>query len=92
MEAYFTSIANCTNRKMLAKLRCSNHPLLIEVGRHPKMDVDTRKCNLCDRIEDEIHFVTECKLYTETRDNSLVRWGPRTMRKQRKLLVWKSYQ
>ena len=53
MEAYLTSIANRTNRKMLAKLRCSNHPLLIEVGRHLKMDVDTRKCNLCDRIEDE---------------------------------------
>ena len=43
MEAYLTSIANRTNRKMLAKLRRSNHPLLIEVGRHHKMDVDTRK-------------------------------------------------
>ena len=68
MEAYLTSIANRTNRKMLAKLRYSNHPLLVEVGRHHKMDVDTRKCNLCDRIEGEIHFVTECQLYTETRN------------------------
>ena len=41
-EAYLTSIANRSNRKMLAKLRCSNHPLLIEVGRHCKMDIDTR--------------------------------------------------
>ena len=62
-----TSIANSTNRKILAKLRCSNHPLLIEVERHHKVDVDTRECNLCDRIEDEIHFVTECQLHTETR-------------------------
>ena len=68
MEAYLTSIANRTNRKMLAKLRRSNLPLLIEVGRHHKMHVDTRKCNLCDRIEDEIHFVTECQLYTETKN------------------------
>ena len=75
MEAYLTSIANRTNRKMLAKLRCSNHPLLIEVGRHLKMDVDTRKCNLCDRIEDEIHFVTECQLYTETRNKFLSEVG-----------------
>ena len=60
MEAYLTSIANSTNSKMLAKLRCSNHPLLIKVGRHHKMNADTRKCSLCDRIEDEIHFVTEC--------------------------------
>ena len=55
---------------MLAKLRCSNHPLLNEVGRHHKMDVDTRKCNscgnLCDKVEDEIHLITECQLYTET--------------------------
>ena len=68
MEAYVTSIANLTNRKMLVKLRCSNHPLLTEVGRHHKMDVDTSKCNLCDRLEDEIHFVTECQLYRETRN------------------------
>ena len=74
MEAYLTSIANRTNRKMLAKLRCSNHPLLIEIGRHHKLD-DTRKCNLCDRIEDEIHFVTECQLYTETRNKFLIEAG-----------------
>ena len=71
MEAYLTSIANRANRKMLAKLRCSNHPLLIDVGRHHKMDVDTRKCNLCDRIEDETYFDTEWQLYTETRNKFL---------------------
>ena len=75
MEAYLTSIANCTKRKMLAKLRYSNHPLLIEVGRHLKMDVDTHKCNLCDRIEDEIHFVTECQLHMETRNKFLSKVG-----------------
>ena len=32
------------------------------------MDVDTRQCNLLDRIEDENHFVTECQLCTETRN------------------------
>ena len=58
MEIYLTSIANRTNRKMLAKLRCSNHLLLNEVERHHEMDVDTRKCNLCNRAEDEIHFIT----------------------------------
>ena len=68
MEACLTSIANRTNRNMPAKLRCGNHPLLIEFGRHHKMDVDTRKCNLCDRIENEIHLVTECQLYTGTRN------------------------
>ena len=75
MEVYLTSIANHTNRKMLAKLRCSNHSLLIGVGRHHKMDVDTRKCNLCDRIEDEIHFVAECQLHMETRNKFLSEVG-----------------
>ena len=75
MEAYLTSIANLTYRKMLAKSRCSNHPLLIEVARHHKMDVDTRKCSLCDRIEDEIHFVTEYQLYTENRNKFLSEMG-----------------
>ena len=32
------------------------------------MDVDTRKCNLCNNVEDEIHFIHECQLYTETRN------------------------
>ena len=75
MEAYLTSIANRTNRKMLAKLRCSNRPLLIEIGRHLKMDVDTHKCNLCDRIEDEIHFLAECQLYMEARNKFLSKVG-----------------
>ena len=39
------------------------------------MDVDTRRCNLCDRIEDEIHFVTECQLCTETRNKFLSEVG-----------------
>ena len=67
MEAYLTSIANRTNRKMLAKLRCSNHPLLIEVERHHKTDVDTCKCNLCDRIEDEMVRISDnCKYFTHS--------------------------
>ena len=60
---------------MLAKLRYSNNPLLIEVGRHHEMDVDTRKCSLCDRIEDEIHFVTEYQLYADTRNKFLSEMG-----------------
>ena len=39
------------------------------------MDADTRKCSSCDRIEDEIHFVTECQLYTEARNKFLSEVG-----------------
>ena len=53
--------------KILAKLRCSNHCLLIETGRHNNTDVSDRKCTLCDKTEDEIHFTVECQLYRTTR-------------------------
>ena len=43
------------------------------------MDVDTRKCSLCDRIEDEIHFVTEYQLYADTRNKFLSEMGSHTM-------------
>ena len=54
MEAYRT------NRKVLAKLRCSSHSLIILVTRHHKMDVDSSKYDLCNKVEDEIRFITEC--------------------------------
>ena len=52
---------------MLAKLKCSNHCLLIETGRHNNTDVPDRKCTHRDKIEDEIHFTVECQLYRTTR-------------------------
>ena len=79
MEAYLTSIANRANRKMLAKLRCSNHPLLIEVGRHHEMDVDTRKCSLCIGLKMKYISSLSTSCIQKLGVNSLVRWGSRTM-------------
>ena len=53
---------------MLAKLRCSNHSLLIETGRHWKTEVSDLKCSHCNKVEDEIHFSVECLLYDLTRN------------------------
>ena len=58
---------NRDERKMLAKLKCSNHCLLFETGRHNNKDVSDCKCTVCDKIEDEIHFTVECQLYRTTR-------------------------
>ena len=63
IEDYLILIYNRDERKMLAKIRCSNHCLLIETGRHSNMDVSEPKCTLCDKIEDEIHFTVERQLY-----------------------------
>ena len=51
IEDYLILINNRDNRKLLAKLRCSNHWLLIETGRHNNTDVSDRKCTLCDKIK-----------------------------------------
>ena len=58
-----------TNRKervAMTKLRVSDHKLMIEVGRHrqPSIPQEERTCYMCnDKVEDEIHFLTECRLY-----------------------------
>ena len=53
-------------RVALTKLRISDHKLMIEKGRHihPTIPREERKCHMCtDKIEDEVHFLTDCKLY-----------------------------
>ena len=60
-------------RKTISRIRCSNHPLAIERGRHknPKTPREERVCVLCDGgdIEDEGHFLLECTVYSILRDH-----------------------
>ena len=60
------------NRKVISKIRCSNHPLAIEKGRQkrPKTPRDERICILCDDqvIEDEEHFLLRCDTYSILRE------------------------
>ena len=53
-------------RVCMTKLRTSDHKLMIEEQRHyrPKPPRPERTCYVChDKVEDEIHFLTECNLY-----------------------------
>ena len=53
-------------RVLLTKLRVSDHKLMIEEGRRmrPQVPRPNRTCHMCkDKVEDEVHFLTECKLY-----------------------------
>ena len=62
--------SNRKERVMMTKLRISDHKLMIEVGRHnkPLTPRQDRKCFMCgDLVEDETHFMTQCRLYG-TRD------------------------
>ena len=74
METYFYHISDREVRRDLTKLRYSNHSLLIEQGRYSKLEVAERLCKKCNKVEDEIHFLIECKLY----DNNIISIGGNT--------------
>ena len=54
----------------LTRLRTSSHRLAIETERWTKPHRTPRferKCQLCNTLEDEFHFVLECPLYRDLR-------------------------
>ena len=61
----------------ISKLRMSSHRLAIESGRWARpnrIPVDERKCIECETLEDEYHFVIECKLFNDLRAKYLPRY------------------
>ena len=60
-------------RKVISKIRCSNHPLAIEIGRqkNPKTPREERICTVCEEnaIEDEEHFLSKCPTYSILREH-----------------------
>ena len=57
-------------RIYISKLRLSSHTLEIEKGRYKKpnpVPVNERKCKECNTLEDEFHFLLECKKYQDLR-------------------------
>ena len=53
-------------RKNIAKLRCSDHPLEIEKGRHKNIPRESRICKICPLkvVETEAHFLTTCTFFS----------------------------
>ena len=68
-ENYLSIVTNAKHRAALTKLRISAHNLEIETGRYKKIPSSSRKCTVCDqnKVEDEMHFLLECKLYENER-------------------------
>ena len=62
MEDYLINLHDFESRKIVANFRCSDHTLMIETGRHKKIDLEERMCKMCTqkRVEDERHFLLEC--------------------------------
>ena len=64
-------------RIYISKLRLSSHTLEIEKGRYRKpnpVPVNERKCNECNTLEDEFHFLLECKKYQNLRTMYIKRY------------------
>jgi len=69
MEKYLLCHMSCKERISLTKLRLSNHPLMIESGRHLKLDILQRYCPFCPNIiETEQHFLLYCEIYSTIRE------------------------
>lgn len=61
-------------RREFTKLRISSHRLHVESGRYnkPKIPYELRKCPFCaNSIENELHFVVNCEMYTVVRKELL---------------------
>ena len=54
-------------RIALTQLRVSSHRLEIETGRWTKPNKIIRENRKCSVLEDEYHFMFECKLYNDLR-------------------------
>ena len=70
LEKYLYQVKNVSDRKSLSRFRLSNHPLLIEKGRHlrPPLKREDRKCFVCKSlVENEKHFLITCPLYENER-------------------------
>ena len=74
MENYLEML-NFENRKEIAKIRCSDHCLYIEKGRHKNIPRADRICKVCDKreIETEEHFLLECSKYAFLRKKYNIR-------------------
>ena len=67
IESYL-EMSSYQQRRLIAKLRCSDHVLEIEKGRHKGTPSHERICALChDEIEDEEHFLLKCNIYNSLR-------------------------
>ena len=71
-DPFLNTVQNFDAKKDYFKLKTSNHSLLVETGRYcrPILPRENRICKFCrtNDIEDEIHLLFECQMYSELRE------------------------
>ena len=69
-ESYLSIIDVNKFRTCLASFRNASHSLMVEKGRHYGLPREYRFCVFCEGfIEDELHFLLFCPLYTDLRES-----------------------
>ena len=69
ISPYLTQVKHLDSCKAFSKVCLSNHDLMIEKGRHLKIDITQRFCPFCPRsIETELHILLHCKTYRVMRE------------------------
>ena len=69
LQFYLSRSINCRYKPLLCRYRINAHSLNIETGRYFNIARNQRFCNMCNMriIEDEFHFILECKKYEDIR-------------------------
>lgn len=72
-EEYLKKCLSRNQRSALSRMRCGTFPLELEKGRIRNIPVEQRICKMCDsgEVEDELHFMINCKLYSDIRNELL---------------------
>ena len=83
----FEPYLNCGDawrRGLVAALRCGTNMLAIETGRHTRKQLHERVCMVCktNQVEDEQHFLIECKKYKVVREDMYKEVKSNMMRKR----------
>ena len=68
-ESYLTQIKKPKYLIAFSRFRNGSHILEVERGRYtnPRTPREDRLCVVCKEVEDELHFLINCKLYQEER-------------------------
>lgn len=68
----YLDIEDEAGRKVLARLRSGTNMLRIETGRHEGLERRDRLCWFgCKEVEDEQHFLKECWMYEDLREEAM---------------------
>ena len=72
MEEYVKYNLSRSSRSAIAKFRTGVAPINIEMGRFRGLAVEDRVCEHCQtKVEDEVHVIIQCPLYTNIREDLL---------------------